>query len=392
MTGHLQTGTQTNRRKFLKVIGGCVVLAAGGAGTYLATRDPTAARQPWSDAGGRETDPRRRALSYAILAPNPHNRQPWIVDLADDRDIILYCQDDRRLPETDPYDRQITIGLGAFLEILAIAAAQDGFRADIEPFPGGEPQPVLDRRAVARVRLVRDANIEPDPLFAQILLRRSNKEVFDNNKTPPSDRLTMLSGVARHGSELATTADPRRVERLRAIGVEAMRIEYTTPRMLGESIDLMRIGKRQINASPDGIDLGGPFLETLALLGQLDKPAMRDPQSYAWQTGLEMILEPLRTGTAYAWITSQGNSRYDQLAAGRDYVRLNLAATGEGIAVHPTSQALQEFSEMSELFAAIHNELDVATPRRVQMFARLGYAKPPKPSPRWPLATRIRKV
>ncbi len=29
----------------------------------------------------------------------------------------------RRLPQTDPYDRQITIGFGAFLELAAIAAA-----------------------------------------------------------------------------------------------------------------------------------------------------------------------------------------------------------------------------------------------------------------------------
>lgn len=66
----------TSRRKFLTILGGGVVLAAGGAAAFMTTRTPTKAIAPWSAAGGYE-DPRMQALSYAILAPNPHNRQPW---------------------------------------------------------------------------------------------------------------------------------------------------------------------------------------------------------------------------------------------------------------------------------------------------------------------------
>ena len=47
---------------------------------------------------------------------------------------MLFCDLDRRLPVTDPQDRQITIGLGAFLELMRMAAAQDGLRADIALF------------------------------------------------------------------------------------------------------------------------------------------------------------------------------------------------------------------------------------------------------------------
>src|SRR5688500_4336653 len=157
-----------SRRKFLSIFGGGVVLAAVGAGGWATTRDPVAARAPWLKAG-HETEPRRWALSYAILAPNPHNRQPWIADLSASDEIILYCQEDRRLPYTDPFDRQITIGLGCFLELLVMAAAAQGFHADVTVFPDGEPAPRLDDRPVARILFVRDDQQIVDPLFAHVL-------------------------------------------------------------------------------------------------------------------------------------------------------------------------------------------------------------------------------
>ena len=71
------------RRKFLTIVGGGVIVAAGtAAGGFYATREPRKALAAWNRAGSAFDEPRMRALSYAILAPNPHNRQPWMVDLS----------------------------------------------------------------------------------------------------------------------------------------------------------------------------------------------------------------------------------------------------------------------------------------------------------------------
>ncbi len=87
-----------SRRRMLAVIGGGTIFAAsGGAGAFLSTRTPRRALAPWSAAGGYE-DPRRNALSFALLAPNPHNRQPWLVDLATPDVIDLYRDDNKDLP------------------------------------------------------------------------------------------------------------------------------------------------------------------------------------------------------------------------------------------------------------------------------------------------------
>ena len=139
-----------SRRKFLKIAGSSAIILAAGAGGFAATRTPHSALAPWSETGAGNT-PLVRALSYAVLAPNPHNRQPWLVDLKGPEDGVLYCEADRRLPVTDPEDRQITIGLGCFLELLRIAAAEQGYRADIAPFPDGEPSPRLDSTLIFAV-------------------------------------------------------------------------------------------------------------------------------------------------------------------------------------------------------------------------------------------------
>ena len=99
-----------SRRGILKLIGGGVVLAAAGAGGFVALNQHShAAREAWRTAG-QETEFRRRFLSYALLAPNPHNRQPWRVRLDGDDALTLYADLDHLLPATDPLDRQIVAG------------------------------------------------------------------------------------------------------------------------------------------------------------------------------------------------------------------------------------------------------------------------------------------
>jgi len=103
---------------------------------------------PWTVAP--HADPRIAAAAWAVLSPNPHNRQPWQLRLIGQDSLTLHCDLDRRLPVTDPLDRQITIGLGCFAELFRLAAAAQGFTAEITPFPEGEPQPRLDGRPARR--------------------------------------------------------------------------------------------------------------------------------------------------------------------------------------------------------------------------------------------------
>ena len=360
----------TSRRKFLTILGGGVVLAAAGAGAFVSTRTPAKALAPWSAAGGYD-DRHMQALSYAILAPNPHNRQPWVVDLSKPNEVTILRDKARNLPETDPFDRQLTIGMGCFLEQLAIAASTTGHAVSYDLFPEGEDGPV----AIARFR----QGASPDPLFGHIMNRRSCKEPFQDRPVTTTPDLEALADIH---------TDPAETAALRELTKVAFDVEAFTPRTLEESIDLMRIGKAEINANPDGIDLGGAFFESLHIAGMMSKDALMDTDNAGFQQHHAGYLAMLDTTPAFAVIRTQGNTREDQIAAGRRWLRLNLTTTSLGMALHPVSQCLQEYPEMAEHYAAAHDML--AKPgETVQMLGRLGYGPDTPFTPRWPLETRL---
>lgn len=380
----------TTRRRFLTILGGGVVVAAA-TGSWALTREPTAARAPWAAAGKMvDGDPRARWLSWAILAPNPHNRQPWIVDLRVPNEITLLVDLDRRLPGTDPFDRQITIGLGAFLELARMAAAEEGVALHVEAFPDGADTASLDLRPVARLKISPNA-ATPDPLFRHVSRRRTNRSPYDVSQAVP---LSDLEAIAAQASPLLAeyTAEPTEVARLRDIAWRAMIVEMNTPAAAIESVDLTRIGRAEIEANPDGISLSGPLMEGLGLTGLLSREGMAQFGSAGHQAMMDAQKPQFDTAMAFIWIATEGNDRLAQVSAGRAYLRANLAATARGVAMQPFSQALQEYPEMASSYAELANALAPRASDRVQMFARLGYAPLPAQSPRWPLATRILKA
>jgi hypothetical protein len=199
------------------------------------------------------------------------------------------------------------------------------------------------------------------------------------------DAVRAAAGDAR----LEFTAQPEGVKSLRSLTWEAWMIEARTPRTFRESVDLMRIGKAEIEANPDGIALRGAMVEALALAGQLSRAAMLDPSSAGFRAGVDKYRPIMDSAPGFAWLTTAGNTRRDQLEAGRRYVRFNLAANAAGLAVHPVSQGLQEFAEMAGVHMRLRQALGVAAADTLQMLARIGYAESIEPSPRWPLKTKV---
>ena len=93
----------------------------------------------------------------------------------------------------------------------------------------------------------------------------------------------------------------------------------------------------------------------------------------------------------FVWVSTRRNGRREQIAAGRNYLRIALRVTGLGLSMQPMSQALQEYPAMQPYYDEVHSMLTDGSGKRVQMLARLGYAAKIAPSPRWALTTRIRK-
>ena len=373
-------------RDFIRLVGGGVVLAAASATAACAPAgaDPRAA---WDNPGAGETDIRRKALSFAILAPNPHNMQPWMADLRTPGEVTFYVDRTRLLPVTDPFNRQIVIGFGAVLAYFQMALRQFGQSAEQTIFPDGEAHPLLDDRPIARLRLLGEVQAQPDPLFPWVHERRTNRNAYVDR---PVDAAAFADLIG--SPDVQGTLDPARVERLKAQVYEGARIEAHTPAAHQESVERTFIGAKDVAAHPWGISLDQPVMSAMNTVGILTKTKMATPGTTAFDEALKFLKTGADTARGFVWITTPQNGRVDQIAAGESYGRLCLVAASHGLAMHPWSQGLQEYATQKPVYDALHKEL-APDGGRIQMLARIGYPKAKiPPAPRRGLDAQIRSA
>ncbi len=389
-----------HRRNFIRLTGGGVIAAATVstlALTGCTQNMPAEAIEAWrGPAPGLATsDLRRWLLSHAILAPHSHNLQSWIADLSTPDEIVLRCDLKRLLPQTDPLSRQIMMSHGTFLELLDLAAKERGLRADITLFPEGAFGPErLDARPVARIRLTPDAAAQKDPLFAQLLLRRTNRSAYDLGRPVTATAWqAMAQAVKPHAVRLGHVGaeQAESMTAHRKIAAEAWRIELTTPRTIMESFDVLRVGANEIAQHRDGLSLLDAKLVLLDRLGLFDRSKAPAADAFATTSQIKAFGQNLDSTPAFLWMVTEGNDRVTQVNAGRAYARVQLAATAQRLVMQPLSQALQEYPEQQKPYADIHALVGATRPgETVQMWARVGYAPAASPSPRRRLEDFIR--
>ena len=384
-----------DKRQFLRIAGGGVIAAAtlsslSGCSSALPPEAVSAWKPPPEDL-----EIRRWVLSHALLAPHAHNLQSWLVDLDTPDTIVLRLDTRRLLPETDPWSRQLVISQGTFLELLDLAAKQKGYLAEINLFPEGEfDSKTPDGRPTARIRLVSDTAVQPDPLFTQIFYRHTQRGLYESRIPDAEARQALADSVKDYPVRFGlVTADEPSMQKHREIAMEAWRIELQTPHTLMESYKLLRVGPEEIAQHRDGLYINTPMVRALVGLGLFDRSKPSDPDSSVIKRQISEFNEKMATTPACVWLTTQDNTRTSQIVAGRAYVRLQLAATALGLRMHPLSQALQEYPEQAKNYKAIHQLLvGQVGSDTVQMWTRLGYAQASAPSPRRGLQAYLEKA
>jgi hypothetical protein len=381
------------RRSFMRLVGGGTVAAATASLAGCSTNFPAEALAAWQGPGN-EPDLRRWALAHAILAPSPHNRQPWLADLREVNAVSLYVDRTRLLPETDPWFRQIMIGQGTFIEALVLALQARGLAPTVALFPEGEFKPrEVDDRPVARVSWLPGAPVPArDPLFAQLLQRCTAKTDYDTTQPVQAATVEALQGALTDPEvPFGASLDAARVARLRTLCWESAQVELLTPRTVLESLRLTRIGPDQIALHRDGISINALVPRLANTFGAVDLNKPPEPGSTAYKQMMSRFEGHSRTAMGFVWLSTptarhaaSGSLRSAEVAAGRAYMRLQLKATELGLQMHPMSQAPQEFAEMRTHYDELHRLLlnKPADQETVQMFCRIGHCAPTQHQPR----------
>ncbi len=385
-----------NRRNFIRIVGGGIVSSAtvtGLSGCALSSAFPPKALEAWAGPGA-EPDLRRWALGYATLAPNSHNRQPWLVDLSTPNAITLYVDRERMLPMTDPWFRQIVVSQGTFIESLVMALRERGVEPNVQLFPKGEFKPrEVDERPVAQITWTQTtAPATKDPLFAQLLKRHTAKVDYDTTRTVSANTLaTLQTALVDPTINYGGTLDVAQIEALRKLCWQSAKVELLTARTVMESIKLTRVGPDEILQHRDGISVNAMVPRLAAMVGAFDRSNPPAEGSTAYKQMMSRFEGHSNTAMGFVWLSTptarhvpNGTTRSAEVNAGRAYLRLQLKATELGLQIHPMSQAPQEFAEMKPFYDELHQRLlgKPATQETVQMFCRIGYCAPQQHTPR----------
>lgn len=373
-----------NRRNFIKIVGaGGVILAASPILVSQFSASSTSTYRP----SHTYDDIRKTLLSYAMLCANPHNIQPWKAALPASNQILLYVDPERLLPQTDPIHRQIHIGQGTFIEGLVIAASRFGIRADIDYYPQGEyDNTSLEPKPVAAITLTPDSDIVADPLFDYLATRQSTKTPYQLEKLP-AEQLEQIKRIANHNGFSLTFIDAATDKAaMSQFLTQAMTIEEQQTARSLETIAMFRFNDQEFATHRDGFGLAqngvtGPKRWLAERLFVTRENAESDPKRFG-EEGIKMTQEVSENTPHFGLLVSDDNSRTTQVKCGRMYQRINLVTASMGLAQHPMSQILQEYSDMLPLQNEFKNHYGIGPNQTVQMLFRLGKSEQTPPSPR----------
>jgi nitroreductase len=142
------------------------------------------------------------AITLANRAPSVHNTQPWHWLLGAES-IHLMADRTRRLPATDPDERDLLLSCGAALHHLRVALSAFGWRTTVRRVPGtGAPTRLAVVEAVASTPSTEDIG-----LVGAISRRRTDRRRFSSWPVPAGHLDLMVRRAAEAGALLIPVTD-----------------------------------------------------------------------------------------------------------------------------------------------------------------------------------------
>ena len=317
-------------------------------------------------------------------APNPHNTQAWKFRNLSDLQTLLYVDEKRLLPATDPPSRQIHIGCGCFLETLAIGATGKGYESTIDYFPEGfYGQDGIGKKPVARVSLSKPAYARKDEFYDYIFRRQTNRKNYAGPKMMASNAEfeSLQKSYSDDSVKLVCMNDLMEMRPLLDIFYKAMEIECRSRERYEETRLWFRFNEKQRAEKRDGLSV--PQIGVEGLRKRFLEWYLNNGNPSRWHStrSINSYLSSVKTGIessqGLVLLKTQTNNQLDWIRSGRAYARVGLAAVKLGLYLHPYSQVLQEYPEMKELQREFNGLVGIKGEEKIQMAVRIGRASPP---------------
>lgn len=302
-------------------------------------------------------------VRLATKAPSGHNTQPWRFHISDN-EITILPNYEVALPVVDPDNRELFISIGCAIENLFIASNHLGYKAQVTSCcPEG-----------ITASLIREADIEDNPLFVQIEKRQTNRGIY-NGEHISEETLGQIRSFHKEAQVqfYIFEKESATAQTIKGYIREGNKLQMNDKPFKTELLSWMRFNPKQVETTQDGLSyqvFGSPALpQCIAkpIVSMFLKPNLQNKSD----------MKKIDSSSHIVLFTTCSNTFKEWINSGRTLQRFLLKLTEAGISYAFMNQPC----EVETLVPNLQNVLPIKN-EWPTILLRIGYAKPVPYSPR----------
>jgi hypothetical protein len=352
-----------NRRKFLGVAGGTIIIA--GVTYYLLSDKSNLNRDDMkTDTPGKIPllADEREILYLASLAPSGHNTQPWFVKYIEPYHWIIGNDKNKWLPAVDPAQRETILSIGTFLQNLEYSAGNLGYNCQFRMLAKSNQE-----ENVVEIKLNKSGNA-PAYDIQKIKQRRTVRSNYLSDAFIKEDIAYLINEETDFFHFIPNTV--KEYTWLNEQTIEANKAQSYRDAAQKELSEWIRFSSKDAAVNRDGLTTASMEIEGIPawILRNFYGKSNVMKKGFR-EESIDKVKKQVSQSAGWLLITSKDNSVTTLLETGKRMQRLFLKVREKNIALHPMTQILEESSTNQML------NQSTGISDNIQFILRMGYLK-----------------
>jgi len=269
-------------------------------------------------------------METARWAPTPHNTQAYRLEVVSDGVAHIYADNRCLTPATDPDGQFLYVGLGVFVEIMRLCAADKGLELKFDP-GAARFKPGLKYLGVLTLC---ESSVTPDVDPRLILQRRTSRLPFDGVPVTAHAKDYLREEAQRYGQDLGFSDDPADIAAVLRFNTKILLYDIMHTGLRRDLTTWIRWTNKEYAEKKDGFSIpslnqNGPFMWVfLRSYWLLRLPLARIWVQRRYERGITNV-------STIGWLKGPFKTPSEWIRTGELLARLWLKATEHRLYVHP---------------------------------------------------------